>query len=172
MNLRTDLSQPQGFDFGKVLFVTFSSKEKVSHSCMRVPFPVHSTMTIRDSILINRTPDKVWAFVENPELMKQWNPKVQWVTAGAQNRGQGFVYAITYLMSGKAQEFRAEFVANEQKPQSTRRSQRKSHFHYIFSLRSLRLSFYGATISNQQSPNPTQPYTLYPEPCFPDTLRL
>ncbi len=115
---------------------------------MPVPFPVHSTMTIRDSILINRTPDKVWAFVENPELMKQWNPKVQWVTAGAQNRGQGFVYAITYVMSGKAQEFRAEYVtcepphplvirANEQNRRARGGRRVKSHFHYIFSLRSL-----------------------------------
>lgn len=40
-------------------------------------------------------------------------PQSEWVTAGAQNRGQGFVYAITYVMSGKAQEFRAEYVTCE-----------------------------------------------------------
>jgi uncharacterized protein YndB with AHSA1/START domain len=68
-------------------------------------------MIIRDSVQINRAPDKVWKFIENPELMKQWNPKVQWVTAGDQQRGQGFVYGITYVMSGKAQEFRGEYVA-------------------------------------------------------------
>ena len=70
-------------------------------------------MNIHDSIQINRSPEKVWAFVENPELMKQWNPKVQWVTAGDQKRGPGFVYGITYVMSGKAQEFRGEYVTYE-----------------------------------------------------------
>ena len=67
-------------------------------------------MIIRDSVEINRPPDKVWRFIENPELMKQWNPKVQWVTAGDGKRGQGFVYGITYVTRGKAQEFRAEYV--------------------------------------------------------------
>jgi uncharacterized protein YndB with AHSA1/START domain len=70
-------------------------------------------LNIHDSIRIDRPPDKVWEFVENPELMKQWNPKVQWVTAGPQRRAQGFVYGITYVMSGKAQEFRGEYVSYE-----------------------------------------------------------
>lgn len=67
-------------------------------------------MTIRDSIQIDRSADTVWKFVESPELMKQWNPKVQWVTAGDQKRGPGFTYGITYVMSSKAQEFRGEYV--------------------------------------------------------------
>jgi len=70
-------------------------------------------MTIRDSIQIDRPPEKVWRFIENPELMKQWNPKVQRVTAGEGTRGRGYVYAMTYVMSGKAMEFRGEYVTCE-----------------------------------------------------------
>ena len=70
-------------------------------------------MTILESVRINCPPDRVWRFVEDPGLMKQWNPKVQWVTGGGEKRGQGFVYGITYVMSGKAQEFRGEYVTYE-----------------------------------------------------------
>ena len=67
-------------------------------------------MNIRDSILINCTPDKVWRFVENPEFMKRWNPKVQWVSAADKQREKGYEYGIMYVMNDKADQFRGEYI--------------------------------------------------------------
>ena len=70
-------------------------------------------MELIDNIFINRPAGTVWAFLEKPENMLLWNPKVKRVSpatfAGPQ---QGFRYSITYQMTerAKASEFLAEFV--------------------------------------------------------------
>ena len=68
-------------------------------------------MTLRDKVQINRPPERVWPFVEDPERMKLWNPKIQKITPISWgDRDIGFTYRITYVMGKKASEFLAEVV--------------------------------------------------------------
>ncbi|MFN0156951.1 MAG: SRPBCC family protein [Bacteroidota bacterium] len=70
-------------------------------------------MNLRDEIMIDASPTTVWEFVENPESMALWNPKVKRVTAPQAPRRIGSTYAIMYEMNGKVQEFRAEFIEHD-----------------------------------------------------------
>ena len=70
-------------------------------------------MKFVDSVFINRPAATVWAFLENPENMPLWNPKVKRVSPSSFTTiQQGYRYAITYQMNerAKASEFLAEFV--------------------------------------------------------------
>ena len=70
-------------------------------------------MKLVNSVFINSSPDTVWAFLENPENMLLWNPKVKHVSPSCfSSPKQGYRYAITYQMSGNAiaSELEAEFV--------------------------------------------------------------
>lgn len=73
-------------------------------------------MKLVDSVFINRPAGTVWSFLQNPENMPLWNPKVKRVSpASFAQPGQGYRYAITYQMHerAKASEFLAEFVHYE-----------------------------------------------------------
>ena len=73
-------------------------------------------MKLVDSIFINLPAKTVWSFLQNPENMPLWNPKVKRVSpASFAQPGQGYRYAITYQMHerAKASEFLAEFVHYE-----------------------------------------------------------
>jgi uncharacterized protein YndB with AHSA1/START domain len=66
---------------------------------------------LRDSVRIKSPPEKVWRFIEDPERLKSWNPKVQSISPiswGA--RSVGYRYRVTYAMSRKANEFLAEIT--------------------------------------------------------------
>jgi hypothetical protein len=70
-------------------------------------------MKIEDSIFIRRSAGTIWKFLENPENMLLWNPKVKRVSPSSFDTPiQGYCYAITYQMRerAKALEFSAEFV--------------------------------------------------------------
>ncbi len=67
-------------------------------------------MTIRDSVDINAPVDVVWLWVQNPENMGRWNPKVQKVTAMSPPYRLGYKYGIMYAMNNKVTEYSAEFV--------------------------------------------------------------
>ena len=70
-------------------------------------------MKLVDSIFINRPAGTVWAFLENPENMLLWNPKVKHVSPSSfSGPQQGYRYAITYQMheTSRATEFLSEFV--------------------------------------------------------------
>jgi uncharacterized protein YndB with AHSA1/START domain len=68
-------------------------------------------MILRDSVQINAPPEKVWRFIEDPERMKLWNPKIQSITPISWGeRSIGTRYQITYVMSQKAREFFAEIT--------------------------------------------------------------
>lgn len=70
-------------------------------------------MKIEDDIFINHPAETVWAFLEKPENMPLWNPKVKRVSPSSfSGPQQGFRYAITYQMHerAKATEFLAEFI--------------------------------------------------------------
>jgi len=73
-------------------------------------------MKLVNSILIHRPAAAVWAFLENPENMRLWNPNVKHVSPSVFSRPrQGYHYAIIYQLgdSAKATEFTAEFIHYE-----------------------------------------------------------
>lgn len=73
-------------------------------------------MKLVNSIFIHRSAKPVWAFLEKPENMLLWNPKVKHVSPSSFSAPQqGYRYAITYQMhdNSRATEFLAEFVHYE-----------------------------------------------------------
>ena len=73
-------------------------------------------MKLVNSIFIHRPANTVWAFLEKPENMLLWNPKVKHVSPSSFSAPQqGYRYAITYQMheNSRATEFLAEFVHYE-----------------------------------------------------------
>ncbi len=70
-------------------------------------------MDLVNKIIINRPAGTVWAFLEDPQNMLLWNPKVKRVSpSSSSDFKQGYRYAITYQLNEKAAatEFLAEFV--------------------------------------------------------------
>ena len=70
-------------------------------------------MKLVNSIFIRRPAAAVWAFIEKPENLLRWNPKVKRVLPPHLSKPrQGYRYAISYQMSNKAvvSNFQAEFV--------------------------------------------------------------
>jgi len=60
-------------------------------------------VTLKESVEIPQSSERVWDVIENPQTMKRWNPNVKDVLLhnwGA--RGKGFRYRITYALNGKA----------------------------------------------------------------------
>jgi uncharacterized protein YndB with AHSA1/START domain len=72
---------------------------------------------LKDSIRIESPPEKVWTFIEDPERMKLWNPKLQSVSPISWGeRSIGYRFRVTYVMSRKANEFLAE-ITEYRKPE-------------------------------------------------------
>ncbi len=68
-------------------------------------------MILEDTVQIKGPPEKVWIFIEDPERMKLWNPKIQRISAISWGeRAVGYRYRITYTMRKKTSEFLAEIV--------------------------------------------------------------
>ena len=67
-----------------------------------------------EQIIINVSIATVWNFIEDPNNLQLWNPKVKRVTAFS-NSGKevGTSFGILYMMSGKANELRGEVVLRE-----------------------------------------------------------
>jgi uncharacterized protein YndB with AHSA1/START domain len=66
-------------------------------------------MTLRLRVRIQAPPERVWRYLEDPELMKLWNPKIKNVAAVSWGqRGRGFRYRLTYVLGGTASEVSAE----------------------------------------------------------------
>jgi len=66
-------------------------------------------MTLRKSVWIKAPPERVWRYLDDPELMKLWNPKIRKVAAVSWGqRCKGFRYRLTYVMGGKESEVSAE----------------------------------------------------------------
>ena len=64
---------------------------------------------LKDSIRINAPPEKVWHYLENPGLLKRWNPKIKEIVPISWGQpARGHRYRITYVMGGKEREFSAE----------------------------------------------------------------
>jgi len=68
-------------------------------------------MILEDTVQIKGPPEKVWIFIEDPERMKLWNPKIQRISAISWGeRAVGYRYRITHTMRNKTSEFLAEIV--------------------------------------------------------------
>ena len=68
-------------------------------------------MILQDTVQIKSPPEKVWIFIEDPERMKVWNPKIQRISSISWGeRAVGYSYRITYAMRKKTSEFLAEIV--------------------------------------------------------------
>jgi len=66
-------------------------------------------MILTDSVRINAQPERVWQYLEDPERMKLWNPKIKEVVPISWGqRSRGFRYRITYVMGGRERESSAE----------------------------------------------------------------
>ncbi len=66
-------------------------------------------MILTDSVHINAPPERVWQYLEDPERMKLWNPKIKDVVPIFWGqRSKGFRYRITYVMGAREREFSAE----------------------------------------------------------------
>jgi uncharacterized protein YndB with AHSA1/START domain len=69
------------------------------------------SIILKDTVQIKSPPDKVWVFIEDPERMKYWNPKIQRISVISWGeRAMGYRYRITYAMRGKTSDFLAEIV--------------------------------------------------------------
>ncbi len=71
-------------------------------------------MTQKETILINSPIEKVWNFIEDPNNLQLWNPKVQRVTAfGNSGKSVGSNFGIMYMMNNIPSEMRGEIVVHE-----------------------------------------------------------
>ena len=70
-------------------------------------------MKVKEKISIGASPEQVWKFIEDPNNLSIWNPKVKMVTAFDSTRHVGYSFGIMYEMSGRAMEYRAEITTFE-----------------------------------------------------------
>ena len=73
-------------------------------------------MILKDKIQIDRSPEEVWRYIQSPELMKEWNPKVNaFVPVSWGEPAEGYRFRVRYKMFGRESNFLAEFM-EYQKP--------------------------------------------------------
>ena len=73
-------------------------------------------MILKDKIQIGRSPEEVWQYIQSPELMKEWNPRVKaFVPVSWGEPAEGYRYRVRYKMIGRESNFLAEFM-EYQKP--------------------------------------------------------
>jgi len=70
-------------------------------------------MKQKESIKIFATQEQFWSFIEDPNNLPLWNPKVRKVTAMNSSHHLGYSFGIMYELSGKAMEYRAEMTRFE-----------------------------------------------------------
>jgi carbon monoxide dehydrogenase subunit G len=65
-------------------------------------------MILRDKASIDRTPEEVWHFIEDPLLMRSWNVHIrEIVPASRGERGEGFRYRVRYALGRRESNFEA-----------------------------------------------------------------
>jgi carbon monoxide dehydrogenase subunit G len=68
-------------------------------------------MILRDRTYIDRMPEEVWRFIEDPLLIRSWNPGIrEIIPASIGERGDGFRYRARYELGGRESNFEAEIV--------------------------------------------------------------
>jgi carbon monoxide dehydrogenase subunit G len=68
-------------------------------------------MILRDKTFIDRMPEEVWYFIEDPLRMRSWNLRIrEIVPASIGERGEGFTYRARYEIGGKESNFEAEIM--------------------------------------------------------------
>ncbi|MBI2429891.1 MAG: SRPBCC family protein [Ignavibacteriales bacterium] len=71
-------------------------------------------MQQKETILINAQIQSVWNFIEDPNNLQLWNPKVRRVTAfGNSGKSVGSNFGIMYMMNNSASEMRGEVIVHE-----------------------------------------------------------
>jgi uncharacterized protein YndB with AHSA1/START domain len=69
-----------------------------------------STVTLKDQIHVRASPADVWCFIEDPEMIVLWNPKLQEARVIEPGLVGGCVYRARFVMNGKEHDMRAEVV--------------------------------------------------------------
>src|SRR5574340_785291 len=73
-------------------------------------------MILKDKIQIDRSPEKVWQYIQSPALMQKWNPAIRaFVPVSWGEPSEGYRYRVRYKMIGRESNFLAEFM-EYQKP--------------------------------------------------------
>ena len=73
-------------------------------------------MKLYDFIIVKSNPERVWDFLDGPDRMKTWNPKISSVVPLSHGKPRaGYRYRINYLMGSKKRELEAE-VKEYRKP--------------------------------------------------------
>jgi len=73
-------------------------------------------MILRDKIQIDRSPEEVWRFLQNPALMKEWNRNMKAVVPVSWGEpAENYQYRVRYKLIGRESNFLAEFM-EYQKP--------------------------------------------------------
>ena len=68
-------------------------------------------LVLKDKVQIGRPLEEVWRFLQNPALMKEWNPKIRAVVPVSLGEpSEGCRYRIRYEMNGKESNFLAEIM--------------------------------------------------------------
>ena len=68
-----------------------------------------SRLVLRDKVHIDADPEDVWALLEDPEMVKAWNPKLKSVEPISHGpRRIGYQYRAVYEMGGRQNEVTAE----------------------------------------------------------------
>jgi hypothetical protein len=68
-------------------------------------------MILRDRASIDRSPEEIWHFIEDPLLMKSWNLNItEIVPASLGQRAEGFKYRLRYALGGRPGNFEAEIM--------------------------------------------------------------
>lgn len=67
-------------------------------------------MRLTESVTIQAPAETVWFFLDDPDLVKAWNPKViAWEPLGNTPRGPGFTFRIQYGMRGRQSWWEGRF---------------------------------------------------------------
>jgi uncharacterized protein YndB with AHSA1/START domain len=84
-------------------------------------------MVIQDKVLINASPEQVWTVISDPELVPLWNKKAtDIVIISSGDPRPGYKYRISYVMSKKKTEMRAEIVEYDKPSRLLNRMEEKN----------------------------------------------
>jgi carbon monoxide dehydrogenase subunit G len=68
-------------------------------------------MILRNRASIDRTPEEVWHFIEDPLLMRSWNLTIrEIVPASLGERGEGFRYRVRYTLGRRKINFETKIM--------------------------------------------------------------
>ena len=70
-----------------------------------------ATLSFKQYVSVSATAADVWCFIEDPDMVKLWNPKLTETTLGEGDRFvQGSHFSATYSMRGKSRQVEVEVI--------------------------------------------------------------